>query len=58
MKVDSFFDMLWKDYVQIAPQAQKIQDIFTGLGETVFNDHVAFRTFSIVLALIYFQTTT
>jgi hypothetical protein len=46
MKVDSFFEMLWKDYVQIAPQAQKIQDIFTGLGETVFNDHVAFRTFS------------
>lgn len=38
--------MLWDDYIEIAPQAEKIHDLFTRLGETVKNDHVAFRTFS------------
>lgn len=46
MNYETFFAMLWQDYIEIAPQALKIHDLFTGLGETVINDHVAFRTFS------------
>ncbi|SEQ10824.1 protein of unknown function [Amphritea atlantica] len=46
MNYETFFAMLWQDYIDIAPQAQKIHDLFTSLGEAVINDHVAFRTFS------------
>ncbi|UTW03609.1 DUF1338 domain-containing protein [Amphritea atlantica] len=46
MNRDTFFAMLWDDYIEIAPQAEKIHHLFTRLGETVVNDHVAFRTFS------------
>ncbi|MDO6564333.1 DUF1338 domain-containing protein [Amphritea sp. 1_MG-2023] len=46
MHYDSFFNLLWEDYVKIAPQARQIHDLFTRKGEQVFNDHVAFRTFS------------
>ncbi len=46
MNYENFFEMLWQDYIDIAPQALKIHDLFTRLGETVVNDHVAFRTFS------------
>ena len=46
MKVDTFFDSLWRDYTAMTPQAEQIQQAFANLGETVINDHVAFRTFN------------
>ena len=38
-------DLLWKDYVETNPPAQRIYDLFTEKGEKVINDHVAFRTY-------------
>lgn len=46
MQVTDFFANLWQHYTQIAPQAQRIQDLFKSHGEEVINDHVAFRTFA------------
>jgi hypothetical protein len=42
----TFFLGLWKDYTQLAPQAEVIHDLFTQQNGTVINDHVAFRTFA------------
>lgn len=39
------FDLLWNEYAKRTPSAQKIKDLFTNEGNTVLNDHVAFRTF-------------
>ncbi|MBS98737.1 MAG: succinyldiaminopimelate aminotransferase [Oceanospirillaceae bacterium] len=39
-----FFQQLWQDYVGITPQAEAIQRLFIERGETIVNDHVAFRT--------------
>ena len=44
--VERFFDELWKDYTQLAPQARVIQELFAATNAQVVNDHVAFRTFS------------
>ena len=38
-------DLLWKDYIETNPPAQRIHDLFTSKGENVINDHVAFRTY-------------
>ncbi|WP_432697392.1 DUF1338 domain-containing protein [Marinobacterium sp. YM272] len=46
MNHNQFFQHLWRDYVQIAPQADAIQQLFIERGETIVNDHVAFRTFA------------
>ena len=46
MQVGAFFSNLWDEYTRITPQAQRIRDLFTKRGETVINDHVAFRTFA------------
>ncbi|WP_425642565.1 DUF1338 domain-containing protein [Marinomonas gallaica] len=46
MQVDQFFASLWDVYTQVAPQAQRIQTLFTQQGEQVINDHIAFRTFA------------
>lgn len=40
------FDLLWKDYTQQNPTAQHIHDLFVNEGESVVNDHIAFRTFN------------
>lgn len=45
MDNDAFFRKLWDDYVEIAPRAAGIRAHFESLGETVVDDHVAFRTF-------------
>ena len=48
MKLDTFFEALWQDYIAVTPQAQAIRRLFEareGDGG-VINDHVAFRTFS------------
>ena len=46
MKPEDFFQALWEQFRYVAPQAQKIQSLFLDLGETISNDHVAFRTFN------------
>jgi hypothetical protein len=40
-------DLLWRDYVAAAPQAEEIHAILTGRGEILCNDHVALRTFAV-----------
>jgi hypothetical protein len=47
MNVDQFFDALWDDYVAMTPQAARIKAAFEDRGETVRNDHVAFRTLAL-----------
>lgn len=39
-------DLLWKDYVNTNPPAQRIYDLFITKGEKVINDHIAFRTYN------------
>lgn len=40
------FDVLWRDYAAVNPQAGRIHALLEARGETVLNDHVAFRTFA------------
>lgn len=47
MKIETFFDNLWQDYINMTPQARAIYDALKSRGENVDNDHVAFRTFNI-----------
>jgi hypothetical protein len=35
---------LWNDYSALNPQAKRIHDLLEGRGETILNDHIAFRT--------------
>lgn len=44
-KAKHLFDHLWNDYISLNPEARRIYDLFTAEGETVVNDHIAFRTF-------------
>ncbi|XKH59475.1 DUF1338 domain-containing protein [Halomonas sediminis] len=45
MTIDEFFQHLWHDYTAMTPQAKRIHDALIEDGETIVNDHVAFRTF-------------
>ena len=45
MSLEQFFTHLWDDYVQIAPLAGRLRALLEGRGETIVNDHIAFRTF-------------
>jgi hypothetical protein len=45
MKADSIFKRLWEQYAGGNPGAGQIHKLFTDAGESVVNDHVAFRTF-------------
>lgn len=45
MDIQQFFARLWDDYTAMTPQAARIHDAFVAEGETIVNDHVAFRTF-------------
>jgi hypothetical protein len=44
MELNQIFEKLWADYTALNPSAAKIHEIFTNEGETVVNDHIAFRT--------------
>lgn len=46
MDLDTFFNALWQQYVDITPQAARIHGALQQRGEQVLNDHVAFRTFN------------
>lgn len=47
METSEFFSHLWKDYVEMTPQAEVIADALKARNETIVNDHVAFRTFNL-----------
>ncbi|MBM3287627.1 MAG: DUF1338 domain-containing protein [Candidatus Eisenbacteria bacterium] len=47
MTLDDLFDALWREYAAITPDAHEIHRRIAERGETIVNDHVAFRTFDI-----------
>lgn len=44
MELEALFNRLWSDYSSQNPSVNKISDLFEKEGETVVNDHIAFRT--------------
>jgi hypothetical protein len=44
MKLEYILNRLWADYIDQNPSAGKICNLFKNEGETVVNDHIAFRT--------------
>ncbi len=44
--LNEFFAPLWRQYSAVSPQALAIQRLFAAEGESLINDHIAFRTFS------------
>jgi len=47
LNTEGFFEHLWQDYIQMAPAAAQLQQVFLERGEQVVNDHVALRTFNL-----------
>ncbi len=45
--LDGLLEKLWEDYQKITPQAGKIHDLLKSEGETIVNDHIAFRTYNL-----------
>ena len=45
MTSDDLFGALWAQYAALTPQADAIRGLLEARGETVLNDHVAFRTY-------------
>ena len=45
MNTTELFDKLWNEYTNRTPSASKVKELFVNEGNTVYNDHVAFRTF-------------
>lgn len=45
MEYQSIFNRLWADYTAQNPAVAKVYNLFLQEGETVNNDHIAFRTF-------------
>jgi hypothetical protein len=45
IKAQKLFDQLWHDYITQNPEAKRVYDLLVSEGETVVNDHIAFRTF-------------
>lgn len=43
---EDFFTSLWGQYTQVTPQALEIAALFSAHGESLINDHIAFRTFN------------
>jgi hypothetical protein len=43
---DVLLDDLWADYLAITPLAGRVHALLAARGETIFNDHIALRTFA------------
>lgn len=43
--IEKLIDQLWDSYQKINPQADLIHRLLSDRGETIVNDHIAFRTF-------------
>jgi len=62
MNYKDIFTKLWKDYTTQNPDTKKVYDLFIQEGETIINDHIAFRTFNHpsinvdVLAKVFIKT--
>lgn len=48
MTVEALLQNLWEDYTRLAPGAKRLHDQVEAEGETIVNDHIAFRTFNTV----------
>ena len=46
MKYQDIFERLWQDYITQNPASKKVYELLTREGETIVNDHIAFRTFN------------
>ena len=46
MKYQDIFERLWQDYITQNPASKKVYKLLIREGETVVNDHIAFRTFN------------
>lgn len=44
--VHDLFEVLWRDYLAIAPQAEQVAQLLGKRGESILNDHIALRTFA------------
>lgn len=44
--LDALLDAMWKDYIKLNPQAQKIVELIEKRGDKVVNDHIALRTYN------------
>ncbi|MCP4995098.1 MAG: DUF1338 domain-containing protein [Gammaproteobacteria bacterium] len=47
MNRKQFFSRLWREYLAVTPQAEKIMNLFLEHNQRVVNDHIALRTFDI-----------
>jgi hypothetical protein len=47
MELNTIFKRLWEEYSSRNPSANKIHNLLTSEGESVMNDHIAFRTLDI-----------
>jgi hypothetical protein len=45
LNITQLFDRLWAQYALQNPHAREIHDLLDERGDTILNDHVAFRTF-------------
>ncbi len=45
MFLDELLDRLWRGYLAITPQAERIHALLEARGERVVNDHIALRTY-------------
>ena len=43
---EELYEKLWIDYSDLNPSVKRIHELFNAEGETVENDHIAFRTFN------------
>ena len=44
-QLQELLDRIWEDYTRVNPQARAIVDMLASRGESIVNDHIAFRTF-------------
>ncbi|MBX2986934.1 MAG: DUF1338 domain-containing protein [Bdellovibrionaceae bacterium] len=47
MTLEQLLQDMWLDYCALNPSAKSIYDLLTRQGETVLNDHIAFRTYNL-----------
>lgn len=45
--IETMLDKMWRDYLVLNPEAEKIHRLFEERGENVVNDHIALRTFNL-----------
>lgn len=46
MNKEQLLAEMWENYIAITPSALKIHQLFEAKGETIFNDHIALRTYN------------